>query len=537
MRNQILAHLAIAFLLAAPRYAAAQTAIAIPSVEQAVASITPELAQSCVEALASDAMLGRNTPSPELDSAARYIIGRFKAAGVEGVSGSYLHEYYLKQQDLGEKNSLVINNNSFDLRSGFLPFEFSGSGSIVGDLVFVGFGIARDDSSYDDYAGIDVRGKIVVAIAGEPRMGADSFAMTSGIEVNAREKMRIAAQRGAIGFMLLANPLQSKFLRPAGYPWRALFRKSGSKTQTSLNYQLDIDSPVAPILAIGISGDAAKEIFGRSIEEISALVRRIDSTGRPASMPLASKAKMEVEIAKTRTPVHNVIGVVRGRLLPDEYIVIGAHYDHVGHYRSNTPGDENRNDTIYNGADDNASGTTALILAAEAFASLPVEERPARSILFIAFSGEEKGLYGSRAFVANPSVPLGSIVAMLNMDMVGRNHRDSISVGGFTRSKDLAALAEVANQAEPMILAYDLEHMFSRSDHASFAAKRIPSLFFSSGLHPDYHQVTDSPEKVDNVKVARVARLCFRTAFEAANVETRPRYEPLKESGESYFFD
>jgi Zn-dependent M28 family amino/carboxypeptidase len=194
-------------------------------------------------------------------------------------------------------------------------------------------------------------------------------------------------------------------------------------------------------------------------------------------------------------------------------------------------------DTIYNGADDNASGTTGLLLAAEAFASLPPEARPERSMLFISFSGEEKGLYGSRAYVASPMVPIDSTVAMLNMDMIGRNGRDSISVAGRTRSKDLAALVEKANAAEPFTLAYNLEDMFFRSDQASFASKRIPVVFFSSGLHADYHHVSDSPEKIDNAKLAHVARLCFRTAWLVGESPARPAYDVANDAASSAFSD
>ncbi len=166
---------------------------------------------------------------------------------------------------------------------------------------------------------------------------------------------------------------------------------------------------------------------------------------------------------------------------------------------------------------------------AEAFASVPPAERPARSILVIFFSGEEKGLYGSRAWTAEPSVPLEKTVAMLNMDMIGRNFRDSVSVAGQLRSPDMGRIAIEANRAEPMILADDLEEMFFRSDQASFAARRIPVLYFSSGTHVDYHQVSDSPDKVDNIKLSRIARLCFRAAWLAADTEHPPVYEGTDE--------
>ena len=274
------------------------------------------------------------------------------------------------------------------------------------------------------------------------------------------------------------------------------------------------------------------------MDPIAALVKTIDSTGRPASKALKAHVELEVTIDKTIIPARNVVGVVRGTLYPDEYVVIGAHYDHVGYF--DAPADamdtaRGEIDTIYNGADDNASGTTALLLNAEAFGSLPQERRPARSILFIAFSGEEKGLFGSRAYVAEPLVPIEKTVAMLNMDMVGRNHPDSVSIAGRSRSPELSAMAEEANRSEPMTIAYDLEGMFFRSDQASFAQKQIPVLFFSSGQHPDYHMVSDSPDKIDNQKLAHIARLCFRTAWLVAESPDRPKYDVSGDKGTAFF--
>jgi hypothetical protein len=476
-----------------------------------------------VDLLASDRMMGRNTPSPELDSAADYIADRFRAYGLEPVNGSYFHQYNLRRDNLGDNNRLSVDGKKFELKKDFVPFEFSASGTVRGEVVFVGYGLSRPGQNFDEYAGLDVRGKIVLAIFGEPfksRLDTSSFLL--GTDAQPRGKMLTAMQHGAAGMLLIANPASYKLLQPFVY-WPSLYR-SGKKIPPAFR----VDLPKAgeqPIPVMNIGGDVAQALLGgASIEYLADRIRSIDSTLHPASQLLPGKMEFQVDINREYLPVRNVIGMVRGSRLPDEYVIIGAHYDHVGHSSPGVSAPKNEGDSIYNGADDNASGTAGLLLNAEAFGGLAPDKRPARSIIFIAFSGEEKGLYGSRAYVANPSVPNSQVVAMLNMDMIGRNYPDSVSVAGRSRSPQLAAVMEEANAAEPMTVAYNLEEMFFRSDQASFAAEQIPVLFFSSGEHADYHQVSDSPDKIDNTKVARIARLCFRTAWMVGEMQDRPAY-------------
>lgn len=516
--------------------AVAQSRSPRPIPELAVGVISAAQARQHVDVLASDLMNGRDTPSPGLDSAARYIAAVFRESGLEPVNGSYYHEYNLKREGLGLPTSLKVNGRAIKLKSGFIPHEFSASGRAAAPVVFAGFGISRD-SIYDDYAGVDVRGRVVLVIAGEPSaMAAQHPGRHDFSSLDHRAKMRIAARHGAVGFLMLPNPARTRFIYPAGHPWRMLDPEHGPDRR-SLRLDLPTSEPAIPSASIG--ADAAREIFGTNMGAIVDVVRAIDTSGRPASRQLKARVELEVTIEKTTIPVRNVIGMVRGAILPDEYVVIGAHYDHVGWVDSAPPDISEQEratiDTIYNGADDNASGTAGLMLAARAFGVLPRDGRAARSVLFIAFSGEEKGLFGSRAYAAQPAVPLERTVAMLNMDMIGRNHPDSISVGGLSRSAGLAAVIEEANRAEPMMLAYDLEEMFYRSDQASFAVRKVPAIFLSSGLHGDYHQVTDEADRIDNGKIARVARLCFRTVWLLAELPVRPVFDTVDEDIPSLF--
>lgn len=497
-----------------------------PVPEATADDITASDAADHIEFLASDEMMGRDTPSPWLDTAARYIENEFRKYGLEPVNGSYYHQYRLKREDLGTPNTLKVNGRKCKLKDDFIPYEFSASGGISGDVVFAGYGISRPDLGYDDYAGIDVSGKVVVVIAGTParfipkRPGAESLA-----DQGPRDKMRVAVRHGAAGLLILSNPARNRFVRPGGYSWRALYP---GFTASPIPIKLDLPSTETAIPAAGIGIEIAQRLFGKDIQTIGEMVKKMDSTGAPASRPLNAQVDLEVTIQKTVIPARNVIGVVRGSRFPDEYVVIGAHYDHVGYFNapSDAPASEREDiDTIYNGADDNASGTSALLLNARAFGSLPLKDRPARSILFIAFSGEEKGLYGSRAYIAEPSVPVERMAAMLNMDMIGRNHRDSVSVGGGSRSSQLAAMVVEANRAEPMKLVYDLEDMLHRSDQASFMSRSIPVVFLSAGQHADYHRVTDEIERINKKKVAHIARLCFRIAWLVAESPQPPAWE------------
>lgn len=497
-----------------------------PIPESVVDDITASDAEEYVEFLASDQMMGRDTPSPWLDSAARYIESAFREYGLEAVNGSYYHEYNLKREDLGSPNALRVNGRESRLKDDFIPYEFSASGRVTGDVVFVGYGISRPDLGYDDYADIDVRGRIVVAVAGAPtrftpkRPGAESLA-----DQGPRDKMRAAVRHGAAGLLLLPSPARNRFVRPTGYSWRALYPGLGA---SAIPIRLDLPPTETTIPTVGIGIEVAQRLFGKDIQTIGEMIKGMDSMGVPASRPLNKQVELEVTIEKTIIPARNVVGVVRGSKFPDEYVVIGAHYDHVGYFMAPSDAlqkDREDIDTIYNGADDNASGTSGLLLIARAFGSLPMKERPARSVLFIAFSGEEKGLYGSRAYIAQPTVPVERMVAMLNMDMIGRNHRDSVSVAGGSCSAQLAAMVVEANSAEPMTLVYDLEDMLHRSDQASFLSRSIPVVFLSAGQHEDYHRVTDEPEKINNRKLAHIARLCFRIAWIVAESPQPPAWD------------
>lgn len=505
---------------------------------ESISTFVPATAQRHLDYLASDRLMGRNTPSPWLDTAAEYIAQQFRSYGLEPVNGSYFHTYTLQRVHLMDSNMLAITvdgvRTELTIKNDYIPFGRSGSGTLQGaDIVFVGYGITAPDFGYDDYAGVDVRGKIVIALKGEP-MTSDTAIFNGPMfsrYAQTEPKIRAAEQHGAAALLLVSDPLRSRRLRPVGFAWPSLYPKIPA---SALPLMLPRDK--APMLPAIDGGERMITLLFGSVDKLKQIQTEIDSTLKPRSFALKAMGDIRVQIETDNYPVRNVMAMLRGTEKPDEYVVIGAHYDHVGYFTPG-PGSEELNeaengiaapiDSIYNGADDNASGTTGLLMAAEAFSHAPTH--PRRSILFVAFSAEEKGLLGSKAFVATPPVPLSGMVAMLNMDMIGRNNMDSLSVGGNTRSPELAAWNEEENShlQRPFTLAYNIEEYFFRSDQANFAMKKIPVLFYHSGEHEDYHKVSDEVAKINFPKLVQAAQLCTRVAWRVAEEYKRPTYVPI----------
>ncbi|HYW13075.1 MAG TPA: M20/M25/M40 family metallo-hydrolase, partial [Longimicrobium sp.] len=274
-----------------------------------------------------------------------------------------------------------------------------------------------------------------------------------------------------------------------------------------------------------ISRDAARRVFQAGGLSLDEQLRAGESMTRPVPLAGATvNAALPMEVLDAgRAP--NVAAVLRGSdpALRDEYVVLSAHMDHIG---VGTPVD---GDSIYNGADDDASGTTGLLEVAQAMAQLGV--RPRRSIVFLHVAGEEKGLIGSEWYSDHPTVPLGQIVANVNVDMIGRNAADTVVVIG----KDYSSLGVLANRLDnehpelDLTLADDIwpeQRFFFRSDHFNFARKEVPSIFFFSGVHPDYHRPSDSVEKIDTDKATRISRMVFYLTYEIANDPQRPTWDP-----------
>jgi hypothetical protein len=481
-----------------------------------LAQITPELLQKNIDFLASDSLKGRDTPSPGLDSASEYIARSFKDMGVLPVSGSYFQSFSLCCKNLGEDNHLAVFKNgqksNYQIKTDFIPFDVTGGNDVEGEPVFAGYGITAPEFHYDDYENIDIKGKIVLVFRHEPRENDSLTKVFDGVEStkysNLREKVKNAKAHGAKGILVVTEPLNYKSIRARGFPWPSL-SKNMPMDALPVGFCTE-QTDTIPVVHIG--EEVIKGLFG-SVDSLKAIQHLIDSTLIPRSFYLPKtniSLKISVKsVEKYRT--RNVLGFIEGDDpdLKKEIVVIAAHYDHVGVMK------EHKADTdyIFNGADDNASGTSGVMAIAKAMASMKV--KPKRSILFILFAGEEKGLFGSGYYVKDPLFPLKNTVAMINLDMISRNSPDSLEIIGAVQCPELTKIIEKENHETDFILS--LKKMSGGSDHWNFYKKDIPSVFFFTGLHPDYHHVSDNPDKIDARKAARVSKLAFLTAWWIAN--------------------
>lgn len=489
-----------------------------------ISAISSELVRTHAFFLASDSLKGRSSPSPELDVAAGYIARVFESNGFQAIQGSYLNRVPLNIVSLGDNNSLSVKKNgterSYEIKTEFTPFDMTANRTVSGSIVFAGYGITAPEFKYDDYRGIDVHGKIVFVLRHEPGEE-DTASVFDGAKLtkysNVSDKVRIAQDHGAVAVMVATDPLNHTSLTPRGFPWPSL-SKFLPKDALPISLGTDEDKKI-PVVHVG--EEVITQLFG-SVDSLRNLQRIIDKTVTPHSFEIASAGV----VVQTSTSIkdmsaQNVVGFLEGGdpNLKKEAVVIGAHYDHVGTQKSGQPGE----DLIFNGADDNASGTTALLTIAAAFGHSPA--KPKRSVLLIAFAAEERGLLGSRSYVENPLFPLDQTVAMLNLDMVGRNSIDSLSVIGGSKSPDLAQIAQEENAKVGFTLV--IENLSSGgSDHMSFQQKNVPFIFFFSGFHPDYHKVTDHADLLNIPKIARVSTLAFRTAWHVANEDRKYKLIP-----------
>jgi len=484
-------------------------------VDRAASAISKQRVRSAIDYIASDALKGRNTPSAGLDSAAQYIARAFIKAGLRPVHGSYFQPFKLNIVALGDSNSLTVTSPSgreaFVLKDDFVPFEITANHGVDAEVVFAGYGITAPSFHYDDYAGLDVRGKIVFVLRHEPGEE-DTASVFDGKKAteysNVATKVRQAREHGAIGVLVATDPLNHTSLTPRGFPWPSLSKIIPMDAlPTTLSAE---EGEKLPVVHVGES--FINRCFG-SVDSLRALQEYIDKHLAPRSFPLQGmRVQLRTSTAIREFFTQNVVGMVEGSDpgLPGEAVVVGAHYDHVGVKRNAPAG----TDSIYNGADDNGSGTVALMEVGTALGAM--HTKPMRSILVIAFAGEEKGLLGSEYYARNPLFPLDSTIAMLNMDMVGRNAEDSLQIIGSPEGSFLVSTTrrEDANLGLTLV---NSQVESGGSDHQSFDKRNVPVLFYHSGLHPDYHQVSDEAQRISETKIARVANLVFRTAWQTAN--------------------
>ena len=464
--------------------------------------------KQAVTYLASDELEGRRIGTPGLQKAADYIADAFGKLGLQSVPGldGYFQPFTMttRVEPDAEKTSLAMGSRRFSLGDYFVPLRESADGAAEGTVVFAGYGIADGQKHYDDYAHLDVSGKIVLVMRFEPhdKDGKSRLGQSGEWSVDAQipQKVHVAQQHGAAA-VLLVNP--------------ALFHGDQGLIPYETMYQFSATIPV-----LHVTQEVADAMLRRAdAPDLKSLQERIDRTLEPHSRVLKGvNVKLSVAAKKTQKQVKNVVALLSGKgPRADEYIVVGAHYDHLGHGGpgSLAPGSHG----IHHGADDNASGTATMLEIADRL----VHQGPQpRSILFVAFTAEEEGLIGSREFVNHPPVPLENIVAMLNLDMVGRVRQSTLLVGGEGTAADFTKILHQADKGVDLTLADCGKGGLGPSDHMSFALKKIPVLFFFSGNHIDYHRPTDTADKINYHGMEQVAELGERVVKALAEMPREP---------------
>jgi hypothetical protein len=513
--------------------ALARLSIASPP-EGSAAAITAAQLRDYVSYIASDEMEGRDTPSRGLDTTAGFLATMASRAGLRGGGddGSFFQRIALRRERIDAAGSrAAVGGQEFRYGDDFLASAHPGTAA--GPLVYVGDGWVVKAKNRDAYQGVDVRGKIMLAFAPRGLPPGVTTQDMSGPEGEAWENPRgYATRHGATGIIWI--PDFQTFAQ-----W-AQQRRLVEREETVVDRLEPRDAEGPP--AITASAPLLEAIFRGEAQNAGQIFARGTSNDPGAAFDLQAgkKASFTVAMATRWLRTQNVVAILDGSdpVLKGEYVALGAHYDHVG-VRANGTGD-----TVFNGADDDGSGTAAILAIAEAFARGP---RPKRSLLFVWHAGEEQGLWGSDYFTRFPTVPLDRIVAQLNIDMIGRSRReddanpanrrltgpDEIYVIGSKRmSTELGQLSEAVNNAtQKLRFNYryddpnDPERLFFRSDHFNYARKGIPIIFYFDGVHEDYHRVSDSADKLDYQKMEKVTQTIYATAWEIAERPERPRVD------------
>jgi hypothetical protein len=497
--------------------------------------------------LAGDAMRGRLTDTEENRAAADYIRSRFERAGLAPAAPgpSFFQAYNLMTPTLGEDNAVVVSAGDAGTRrlpqgQEFYPHRFSATGQAAGPLVFVGFGINAPQLQYDDYRG-DVKGKIVLALDHEPgeRDPNSPFDGVVTSESSVPWRKALAAQEKGAAAVLFVSDVHN---HPGAANFEAAAKAYWAENPRLKPYTLAAWADRIRIPVAQISPALASTLvtsLGKPFEELAKSAENARGM-TPLAVP---GVRMELHTAVDRhiVPDRNVVALVEGgdARLKNEWVIVSAHFDHDG-----VNGTQ-----ILNGADDNGSGTVALLEIADAYALAAKEgHRPKRTVLFAAWNSEERGLLGAWAYTEQPVAPLTSIAAVLNMDMIGRNEEvpvgggprftglevqtaesnaNALNVMGFSLAPDVAAAVDKANADIGLELKkrYDnnASNLLRRSDQWPFLQRGVPALGFMTGLHPDYHTQYDRPEKINYAKMEKVARLIHEASWELANSDTRPK--------------
>jgi hypothetical protein len=463
-----------------------------------------------IKYLTSKSLKGRASGSPELDKASHYLAKEFHKAGLRPFGGNgYLQPFAVSvKATMGPKNrfAYTLNGHPTELNAGesFTPFSLSATATAHGSVVFAGYGITAPEYNYDDYAGIDARGKIVLLLKHEPQE----------FESNSVFEGRVYTEH---------SQLFSKALNARAHGAIAILYVNDTANHGSdlLEKFVSFPGPAdTGIPFLQISSEHVDRWFFSAGRNFKAIQEEIDRTLIPCSFALPSDLSVDIEadVQHASRDVNNVVGYLPGTT--DDYVVIGAHYDHLGLGEQYSLAPE-KVGTIHPGADDNASGAAGVLALARYFGSHP---KPTRGILFVAFAGEELGLLGSTHYVNHPLLPLNRAVVMINMDMIGRIRDRKVMVGGAPQGSAFRRILDTLGPEHDLDLDLSDTSVYGSSDHTSFKAKQVPTLFFFSGLHADYHRPTDTWDKIDADSTVRLLKLIADLTLIAGTPSGKPQF-------------
>lgn len=466
--------------------------------------------------IASDEYGGRETGKESLTKAATYISNFYKEIGIPPIKNINYYQTYKVGLQGAKGVSITLNDKKFIQNKDFFNFPtYLKNEQISAEIVFAGYGI--EDSLYSDYTNLNVKGKIVIVLNGEPKNKSERYWVSNSDTPskwsNKRNnpKLATAKEKGALALFII-NDNTTEMIKTYKH-----FIES-EKLKVLDKPEVDYDFP-----NFYISSEMADEIISKSSQKIK---EKINNKGVSDSFTLKNKLNININKETLISDAHNVLAYIEGSDLKDELIILSAHYDHIGKHDS----------IVFNGADDDGSGTVAIMEIAEAFIKAKKDGNgPRRSILVLNVSGEEKGLLGSKYYTEHPVFPLKNTVANLNIDMIGRldkKHADNENyiyiIGSDMLSDDLHEINENANSTYTQLeLDYefnttkDPNRYYYRSDHYNFAKNNIPVIFYFNGVHEDYHKETDTVDKIIFSKMEKITRLVFHTAWELANRDKR----------------
>ena len=500
--------------------------------------------QKHISYLASDELDGRRTGTAGADEAARYVAGEFARLRLKPGVARYLQPFpYVAGVSLGPNNVLSFGRystkeNSLQPGTDWLPLAFSANGKVAAGIVFAGYGLTVAELHYDDFLGLNATGKIAIALQGTPD-GDNPHGQFSTLE-NVRWKAIAARNAGAKALIVVA-------------------RDATLSNDRLTNLAYDNTAGEAGIPVAILSRQSADKLLAFSNTSIAQLEQSLAAKTPNTNRALNGEIALAANVIRKEAPAYNVVGVLEGSdpVLKNENIIIGAHYDHLG--RGGDGSLAPRSGEVHHGADDNASGTAGLLELARIFSNQ--QPKLKRTLIFIAFSGEEEGLLGSNYYVNHPLIPLTNTVAMINMDMIGRMKDRKLVIGGVGTAKEWREMIGQANTAQatkvtansgeyvpagmPVVVsangrpimtvdrnaAFELtlnEDGYGPSDHSSFYSKQVPVLFFWTGTHNDYHKPSDTFDKINYDDEARILGLVARIVRDVDGADKRLTYTTAK---------